>query len=174
MFDWVVDYIAKHPTIAPAAEFHLTDADWQDFKERVIRSGFTYDPVSKKQFADLVKTAKFEGYYEESKAAFDSLEAKLSHNVAFDLEKHKTVLMHILETDIIAAYYYQAGAIESGLGHDRQLDEAIRLLKNPDEYKKLLAPQKPKDTSFVIPLKKQKLAPVAFVQQEKMAFSAIA
>ena len=66
MFDYVVDYIAKHPTIAPAAEFHLTDADWQEFKARVIKSGFTYDPVSKKQFAELVKTAKFEGYYEEA------------------------------------------------------------------------------------------------------------
>lgn len=167
MFDWVVDYIAKHTTIAPAAEFHLTDADWQDFKERVIRSGFTYDPVSKKQFADLVKTAKFEGYYEESKAAFDSLEAKLSHNVAFDLEKHKTVLKHILETDIIAAYYFQAGAIESGLSHDRQLDEAIRLLKNPEEYKKILAPQKPKETSSIIQLKAKTLAPVAKNRKRK-------
>ena len=174
MFDWVVDYIAKHPTIAPAAEFHLTDADWQDFKERVIRSGFTYDPVSKKQFADLVKTAKFEGYYEESKAAFDSLEAKLSHNVAFDLEKHKTVLKHILETDIIAAYYFQAGAIESGLGHDRQLDEAIRLLRNPEEYKKILAPQKPKETSSIIQLKAKMLAPVAKKQKKEALFGAIA
>ena len=174
MFDWVVDYIAKHPTIAPAAEFHLTEADWQEFKERVVKSGFTYDPVSKKQFADLVKTAKFEGYYDESKAAFDSLETKLNHNVAFDLEKHKTVLMHVLESDIISAYYYQAGVIEAALGYDRQLDEAIRLLKNPDEYKKILAPQKPKETSFVVPLKKQEPAPVAFVQQEKIVFSAIA
>ena len=90
------------------------------------------------------------------------------------MEKHKTVLMHILESDIISAYYYQAGVIEAALGYDRQLDEAIRLLKNLDEYKKILAPQKSKETSFVVPLKKQKPAPVAFVQQEKMVFSAIA
>mgnify|MGYP002522856086 FL=1 len=110
MFDWVVDYIAKHPTIAPASEFHLSDADWQEFKARVIKSGFTYDPVSKKQFAELVKTAKFEGYYDDAKQAFDSLESKLNHDVAFDLEKYKKVLMHVLEADIIAAYYYQSGA----------------------------------------------------------------
>ena len=90
------------------------------------------------------------------------------------MEKHKTVLMHILESDIISAYYYQAGVIEAALGYDRQLDEAIRLLKNLDEYKKILAPQNPKETSFVVPLKKQEPAPVAFVQQEKMVFSAIA
>ena len=141
MFDYVVDYIAKHPTIAEPAKFHLTEADWEAFKARVIKSGFTYDPVSKKQFAELVKTAKFEGYYDEAKVAFDNLEQKLNHDVAFDLEKHKTVLLQILENDIIAHYYYQAGAIEAGLNFDRQLKEAERLLKNPEEYQKLLAPK---------------------------------
>ena len=139
MFDYVVDYIAKHPTIAQPTEFHLTDADWEEFKARVIKSGFTYDPVSKKQFDQLVKTAQFEGYYDDAKAAFDALESKLNHDVAFDLEKHKAVLLQILESDIIAAYYYQAGAIEAGLNYDRQLKEAERLLRNPEEYKKLLA-----------------------------------
>lgn len=174
MFDYVVDYIAKHPTIAPAAEFHLTDADWQEFKERVIKSGFTYDPVSQKQFAELVKTAKFEGYYEDAKGAFDELEKKLNHDVATDLEKHKEVLMQVLESDIIAAYYYQAGAIEAGLNYDRQLKEAVRLLQNPEEYKKLLLPQKPKETSSTILLKPKTIAPIALKQKGEEFFSAIA
>jgi carboxyl-terminal processing protease len=174
MFDYVVDYIAKHPTIAPAAEFHLTDADWQEFKERVIKSGFTYDPVSQKQFAELVKTAKFEGYYEEAKPAFDELEKKLNHDVAFDLEKHKDVLIQVLESDIIAAYYYQAGAIEAGLNNDRQLKEAVRLLQNPEEYQKLLLPQKPKETSSVIRLEKKSPVNVSLKKPQPEFFSAIA
>lgn len=174
MFDWVVDYIAKHPTIAPASEFHLSDADWQEFKARVIKSGFTYDPVSKKQFAELVKTAKFEGYYDDAKQAFDSLESKLNHNVAIDLEKYKKVLMHVLEADIIAAYYYQSGVIEAGLNYDRQLKEAERLLKNPEEYKKILAPQKPKEVSTTIQLKPMSQAPIALKQKKEVFFSAIA
>ena len=146
MFDYVVDYIAKHPTIAPAAEFHLTDADWQEFKARVIKSGFTYDPVSKKQFAELVKTAKFEGYYEEAKPAFDELEKKLNHDVAYGLDRHEQTIRQILESEIVAAYYYQAGSIEAGLRSDKQLQEAIRLLKHPEEYQKLLAPQQAKES----------------------------
>ena len=142
MFDYVVDYISKHPTIAPAAEFHLSDADWQTFRELVIKSGFTYDPVSKKQLAELVKTAKFEGYYDDAKTAFEELEKKLNHDVAFALDRHEQVIRQIVEQEIIAAYYYQSGAIEAGLGYDKQLKEAIRLLKNPEEYKKLLAPKK--------------------------------
>ena len=173
MFDYVVDYIAKHPVIAKPAEFHLTDADWEEFKARVIKSGFTYDPVSMKQFDQLVKTAKFEGYYDEAKAAFEGLKEKLNHDVAFDLEKHKAVLLQVLESDIIAAYYYQAGAIEAGLNYDRQLKEAERLLKNPEEYKKLLAPQKPKETSSLIKIGRKPIGNISLKSKNLEIFSAI-
>ena len=175
MFDYVVEYIAQHPTIAPAAEFHISDADWQAFKERVIKSGFTYDPVSKKQFAELVKTAKFEGYYDDAKPAFDELEKKLNHDVAFGLDRNEETIRRILESEIISAYYYQAGAIEASLNYDKQLMEAIRLLKNPEEYKKLLAPQKPKDTSFQpIKLRGKSTGDITLKEKKMEIFSAIA
>ena len=174
MFDYVVDYIAKHPTIAKPSEFHLTDADWEEFKARVTESGFTYDPVSKKQLEQLVKTARFEGYYDDAKETFDSLEKKLSHNVSVDLEKHKAVLMQIIESDIIAAYYYQAGAIEAGLQYDRQVKEAMKLLKNKEEYEKVLAPAKPKETSQIIRLGKKKAENITFKAKKVEIFSSIA
>ena len=127
-FDYVVDYISRHPTIDKPAEFHLTDADFAEFKQRVLKSGFTYDPVSKKQLAELVKTAQFEGYYDEAREAFDALEAKLKHDVGRDLDEHETVLRQMLEQNIVAAYYYQSGVLEAGLRHDRQLEAAVGML----------------------------------------------
>lgn len=144
LFDYVVDYIDHHPTIAPAKDFHLTDADWQAFRQRVIESGFSYDPVSQKQFDDLVKTAKFEGYYDDAKEAFEALEKKLKHDVASDLDKHRETIQQILELDIISAYYFQGGSIEAGLYADKQLKEAERLLKTPSEYRKILEPRQKK------------------------------
>ena len=143
MFDYVVDYIATHPSIGDdPTRFHLTDQDYADFRQRVIDSGFTYDPVSRKQFDELVKTAKFEGYYEDAKDAFDNLSEKLKHNIANDLDKHRTTIMRALELDIISAYHYQSGVLRAGLAYDRQLREAIRLLNTPDECSKLLSPAK--------------------------------
>ena len=174
MFDYVVDYIAKHPQIAKPSEFHLTDADWEEFKSRVIKSGFTYDPVSKKQLDQLVKTAQFEGYYDDAKEAFDNLEKKLNHDVAVDLEKHKQVLLQVIEADIIAAYYYQAGSIESGLQYDRQVKEAQKLLKNQEEYKKILAPKKPKETASIIKIDKKRVEIISLKGKNLEIFSAIA
>ena len=140
MFDYVVDYIARHPQIAPAAEFHLSDADYADFCERVEKSGFKYDLLSRKRFDELVRTAKAEGYYDAAHAEFDALEKRLRHDVHADLQKHSTIIRQMLELDIVTAYYYQRGAIEAGLSYDKQLHEASRLLRDESGFKAILRP----------------------------------
>ena len=139
MFDYVVDYISKHPTLVPAVNFHLTDADYQDFKQRVIKAGFTYDQVSKKQFEELVKTAKFEGYYDDASAEFEALKAKIDHHdLGRDLDAHREEIQQMIEQDIVSAYYFQAGQMQVGLRTDKTLREAERILTTEGEYVKLL------------------------------------
>ena len=138
MLDYEVDYISKHPTIAPPSKFEISDADFEDFKSRVLASGFSYDPESGKYLSNLVKIAKFEGYYDDAKEEFDNLEKKLTHNLSKDLDFNKEQLKKILANDIVAAYYYQRGAIENSLNGDKQMEEACRLILNPEEYAKIL------------------------------------
>ena len=140
LFDYVVDYISRHPQIAPAAEFRLTDADYDEFCRRVVESGFSYDDLSRKRFDELVKTARFEGYYDEAREAFDALSARLHHDVATELRKHRAPIQQMLEADIVGAYYYQSGMLRSSLRSDNQLREARRLLSAPDAYNRVLKP----------------------------------
>lgn len=145
MFDYVTDYIASHPTIAPATEFRLTDAEWEDFKQKVVKSGFTYDPVSGKRFDDLVKMARFEGYYDDAREEFEALKAKLNHDVARDLEKSKDVIRQMIESDIISAYYYQSGTVEAALTHDKTVAAAVELLSDGKRYASTLSPHVAKE-----------------------------
>ena len=139
LFDYVVDYIAKHPSIAPAPDFHLSDADYADFKQRVINAGFTYDQMSKKQFDELEKSAKFEGYYEDARDEFEALKAKLDHHdVSKDLDRHRVEIQQLLEQDIVSAYYYQAGQVQVGMRTDRTLLEAERILNTEGEYERVM------------------------------------
>lgn len=140
MLNYEVDYIAKHPTIAPAKDFALTDADYEEFKARVLKADFKYDRETEKYLKDLMKLARFEGYYDDAKPEFDALAKKLSHNVAKDLDYNKQYIKRLLENDIVAAYYYQGGAIRNSLRYDKQVKEAVRLLNTPEEYKKLMSP----------------------------------
>ncbi len=144
MFDYEVDYIANHPTIAPAGEFEISDEEYETFKQRVIASGFTYDPESGHVMEDLKKIMEFEGYYEDAKAEFEALENKLNHNnLANDLDHHKAVIKQVLANDIVAAYYYQSGAIENSLRSDKQLKAACELLNDEDRYRSILSPAEP-------------------------------
>jgi carboxyl-terminal processing protease len=139
MFNYVVDYIGKHPTIAAAKDFRLSDADYEDFKQRVIKAGFTYDQLSKKQFAELERSAKFEGYYDDAREEFEALKAKLDHHdVARDLDRHRDEIKQLLEQDIVGAYYYQAGQMQVGLRNDKTLEKAVHILTTEGEYARVL------------------------------------
>ena len=142
MLNYEVDYIAKHPTIAPAKDFALTDVDYDEFKARVLKADFKYDRETEKYLKDLEKLAKFEGYYDDAKPEFEALKKKLSHNVAKDLDYNKEYIKQLLENEIVAAYYFQAGAIQNSLRYDKQIKEAVKLLNSPEEYSKILRPAK--------------------------------
>ncbi len=143
MLNYETDYLKAHPTIDSPSTFALTDQDYEDFKQRVISSGFTYDRVSEKALEELVKMAKFEGYYDDAKAEFDALSKKLNHDLAKELDYpyNKEKIMEMLTADIVTMYYYQRGAIECGLRTDKQVKEALRLLASPEEYRSILTPK---------------------------------
>ena len=138
LLDYETDYMAEHPTIAPAAEFELSDEDYDEFKRRVIACGFTYDPESERALKQLKKIVEFEGYYDDAKAEFEALEKKLKHNIARDLDMHRDVLKQIITNDLVTAYYFQAGGVENSLNYDKQVKEACRLINDGAEYRAIL------------------------------------
>ena len=143
MFDYVVEYISKHSSIAPAKDFHLTDADYADFKQRVVKAGFTYDQMSKKQMGELEKAMKFEGYYDDARAEFEALKAKIDHHdVERDMDLHRDEIQQLVEQDIVSAYYYQGGELQVGLRTDKAIAEAERILNTEGEYERLLKGEK--------------------------------
>lgn len=142
LLNYEVDYIAKHPTVAQPADFELSDEDYAEFKKRVLDSGFTYDRTSEKFLKDLEQLTRFEGYYDDAKPEFEALKKKLSHNVAKDLEYNKQAIKNIINNDLMAAYYFQRGATQNSLRHDKQMDEAMKLIADGERYAKILNSKK--------------------------------
>ena len=141
LLNYQLDYIAKHPTIAQPEEFTLTDAEYDEFKQRVLNSKFSYDRESEKFLKELVKLSKFEGYYDDAKAEFDALEKKLSHNIAKDLDINKDAVKKLIIDGILPTYYFQKGRIRHSLVSDKQMNEALKLLADSKRYADLLKPQ---------------------------------
>ena len=139
LFNFVTEYTHRHATIDPPEKFDISDEEYENFKRYAKEHNFTYDRQSVKLLDNLKKVAKFEGYdvAEDIKA----LEAKLTHNEDYDYEHWKPEIKKLLNNEIMLRYYYRRGLIRNSLNNDKTLDTALAVLNNPQEYRKMLAPQ---------------------------------
>ena len=139
IFDYATDFCLKHPVIASAEKFELTDADYTDFKNKVKGADFKYDQQSEKILKTLKEAAEFEGYMKEASAEFKALENKLTHNLDRDLDYFSKDIKEMIAEEIIKRYYYQRGAIIQQRKGDNELDEAVKILTNPERYQQILS-----------------------------------
>lgn len=145
LFDWCVRYRNSHEHIAPPDSFRLTDTELDDFKQYVKKSGFTYDGRSKSLLDLLRKVAADEGYAEDAKSELDALEKKLTHDIDDDLSRWQDEVRRVVESEIVANYYYDRGVAEYNLPFDKELHEAIAILRDDARYRSLLAAPKDKE-----------------------------
>ena len=142
LHDFAVDYIAKHPTIPQVNDFQISDADYEQFCERVAKSGFTYNRETERMLKQMIEAAKFEGYYNDMKEELDRIEKKLVLDLQRDLQYNKEEVKYLLADEIVPAYYYQEGGEQLRIKHDTQVQRAAKLLANSEAYRQLLTPKK--------------------------------
>lgn len=144
LLDYVNHYVQTHAAIAPAGEFSLTDADYADFVKMVEGSDFTYKRRTEEMMKLLERTARFEGCYEGAKPEFEVLAAKMKGGVSADLEvpKNKEEIKSVLESDIVARYYFRRGVVQQQLKADKDLKTALEILTDTERYASLLKPVK--------------------------------
>ena len=145
IFDFATQYASRHDAIAPAHEFVLTDADYNDFKQFVRERDFKYDKMSSKQLAELRKMMTFEGYIDSTtQQLLDSLESRLEHNLDKDLDTFRSRIELSLVQEIVKRYYYTRGVIVVGLREEPVTTRAIEVLQSPVRYDEILARPKSK------------------------------
>ena len=131
-------YCQTHAAPKSVADFKIADADFEDFKKMVIDSDFKYDRLSEKRLEDLKKVAEFEGYYEDAKAEFEALEAKLTHNLSKELDHHAKDIRQLISLEIIKRYFYESGSVQESLKDDIDLKRAQEILADKATYNSIL------------------------------------
>ncbi|MCF0203250.1 MAG: S41 family peptidase [Bacteroidaceae bacterium] len=124
--NYVCDYLNKHKNIADAGTFSLSDADFNDFKKRVMAANFKYDPFTEKVLKNLKEVAEAEGYYEGSKAEFEALEKKLTHDISHDIDFNKTQIKSVLERDIMTGRYGYSKGMECNYKYNSVFLKALK------------------------------------------------
>lgn len=140
IFDYATKYVHEHKSIAPAKDFKIDDATYNDFMQFVKDKKFSYTTESEKKLKELEKMAKEESYFESIKNQLDLLEKQLQDDKANDLVKNRKDIEELLRLEIVGRYYYQVGRIIASLENDEDLEEAFDILLNKNRYESILKP----------------------------------
>lgn len=139
LFDYCVDYRAKHPTIAPPDSFSLSDEEYEDFCNYMKEHDFSYDRQSLRFLESLRQVARFEGYDTEAAAELDALEKKLKHNEGYDFRRWEPEIRKTVEGALIESYYYDAGLYKYLLKTDKDVKRAIEMMRDSKLLYKILS-----------------------------------
>ena len=138
IFNYVNEFVKKHPSIPSPAEFKITDEIYQDFVNYLKDKDYTYSTNTEQVLKDLRDVAKEENYIEALQSQIDALEAKLKSDKADDLTKFRREISDLLKSEILVRYYYAAGRLEGSLVDDPEVKRAIEVLKDRELYKNTL------------------------------------
>ena len=142
IFDYATDYKLKHPSIASAETFNLSDEEYDAFKSYLKSTGFNYDKESYKALKQLKKMLDLEGYTEATKTEIEKLESTLQHNLDHDLSFFAKDVKRLIADEIVKRYYSQKGGIIYSLRDDTDVAEGLSLLKDLKRYREILQPAK--------------------------------
>ena len=138
IFDYATKYYWNHPEIKTIAQFKFTDQDYNNFKEFLKTSKFSYKTNTESVLNELISTAKDEKYYDLHKDLFDQMEKDLTPDFDHDIITFKNEITDLVEDEIISRYFYETGSIEWAIKTDVQVKKAIEVLSNKEEYASVL------------------------------------
>lgn len=142
IYEFANKYQFEHPTIKPAKEFLLTDAEYQEFVKWIGNKDYNYTTQVERELNELEASAKKEKYFDAVKESLKSLRNNINTSKSSDLQTFKSEVKYLLEQEIILHYYLQKGVREYTFARDLEIQEAMKLFKDMPRYEAILKGKK--------------------------------
>ena len=120
--------------------FSISDQDYADFAEFMKDKKVPYESDTRRALKALKKAAD-EDLFADLKEKFEKVEAELKDDTRTNLETYCEQVIETINNDIVMRHGYQAGVIEHSLPEDTEVQRAIGILNNPQEYKRITTEQ---------------------------------
>ncbi|QQS52593.1 MAG: S41 family peptidase [Bacteroidota bacterium] len=131
-FDFATIFASKNSSIERPAVFEVSNNLFDEFKLYLSDKQFTYSTESSEMLQELIKTARYEGYYDKIQGELTALEAQLIGDREKDLQTFQVEIKELLKDEIISRYYYQKGRIIASLNDDPEIQKAIDILNSKE------------------------------------------
>jgi carboxyl-terminal processing protease len=138
VFDFATQFRYKNEKIESIENFEITDEIFNNFVGFLSDKEYQYTTATEDALDIFKEITDEEGTSDLILEEFNLLTEKIKFNKENDLENNKEEIKEFISNEIVSRYYYQEGRIIDRLKHDKDIDEALRLFKNMDEYHSLL------------------------------------
>ncbi len=139
--DFADDYMRRNPGKPDdLVSFTITDADYDDFRTFMQDKEVPYESDSRralKQLRDAAKADRFDAIDEQ----IETLEKNLRDDTQANLETYRKEIVRSIDNDIVLRHGYTEAVLAHSLPDDRDVQQAIELLHNPQEYARILTEQ---------------------------------
>lgn len=123
--EYTLKYVSEHDSVPSPDDFHLSDAEFEDFVKFAAGKDFDYRSESKALLDEVKKTIKEEGLGNLAGALTDSLAKAVDLDKAEIIRYNKDQITPFIEEEIIIRYYFQPAGVKIRLRTDNQLHEAL-------------------------------------------------
>lgn len=123
--EYSIVYYKSHEKIAPVSEFHLTDAEYQEFIAFAEGKEFDFRGGASASLDNLITNAKEDGLYEQYKTEIEALKSKVDIDKKTMLNVKKDEFIPLIEEEIAVKYYYGEGGEAVRIRTDEQLFKAL-------------------------------------------------
>lgn len=138
IFDFANQYHADHTAIAPADQFVVDEATFNEFLNFVGNKDYAYTTETEEVMKDLKEAAEYDNYFEKIEPLYRQLEEQLEREKRADLQTHKKEICEYLASEIAVRYYYQKGRIINQLSIDPDINTAKEILHDRNRYNSIL------------------------------------
>jgi carboxyl-terminal processing protease len=138
LFDYATEYYYSHQ-YTDLDKIQLTDADFNAFVAWIEARGFDFETVTESAFAKAYKTAVNEELDDDIATSYKGMMQSIQNAKKKDLRDKKVEIMSLLTDEIVKRYFYREGLYEYQLKYNPEILEAIKVLNNPTQYRKILS-----------------------------------
>ena len=122
---YALEFVRKHESIPAVEEFHLSDADYEDFIAFAKGKEFDYRSSAKTYFDRAKEELKRDGLDEAMKPELDALEKSLNMEKEDFLRLKKAEIVPFIEEEIAVRYYFQEAGVKVRIRYDDALRQAV-------------------------------------------------
>ena len=137
IFNYATAFYYKN-NFSDIASFKFTDAHFEDFKNHIKSSGFTFETNTEKALNKAMTLDDSDLLDTQVQEKYRNLLAEINAKKITGLDTSKKEIIKQLEDELVTRYFYSNGLYEYYLTHDEAILTATELLKDNGKYKSIL------------------------------------